>query len=181
MHCCATKPFTLTLCRDSASWSIAPTLLPLLPPTCWHISQRRKWSWRAFSVLHTLQIYPPQRPILPGDVRAQAEHDATELRQRLGLGINPVPDIVILLEMELGVRVYVRKLDAEISGLFVYDEALGPCILLNANHSRERRTQSAGHECGHFLSARRNAEILYRDKTESSREERYASAFGRAF
>ena len=126
-------------------------------------------------------VLPPQRPILPGDVRAQAEHDATELRQRLGLGINPVPDIVILLEMELGVRVYVRKLDAKISGLFVYDEALGPCILLNANHSRERRTQSAGHECGHFLSARRNAEILYRDKTESSREERYASAFGRAF
>jgi DNA-binding XRE family transcriptional regulator len=30
--------------------------------------------------------YPPERPILRGNVRVQAEHDATELRQRLGLG-----------------------------------------------------------------------------------------------
>jgi transcriptional regulator with XRE-family HTH domain len=31
--------------------------------------------------------YPPERPILPGDVVAQAENDAMELRLRLGLGI----------------------------------------------------------------------------------------------
>jgi Zn-dependent peptidase ImmA (M78 family)/DNA-binding XRE family transcriptional regulator len=125
--------------------------------------------------------YPPERPILRGDVRAQAEHDATELRDRLGLGIRPVPDIVTLLEMEFGVRVYVRRLDSRISGLFAYDEALGPCILLNANHPRERRTQSAAHECGHFVSSRRSAEILHRNELENTREERYANAFGRAF
>src|ERR1017187_1122244 len=45
--------------------------------------------------------YPPERPILRGDVRAQAEQDAMELRQRLGLGVSPVPDIVTLLELEL--------------------------------------------------------------------------------
>lgn len=125
--------------------------------------------------------YPPERPILHGDVRAQAEHDATELRHRLGLGIRPVPDIVTLLEMEIGVRVYIRRLDSRISGLFAYDEALGPCILLNANHPRERRTQSAAHECGHFVSSRRSAEILHRNEPENTREERYANAFGRAF
>jgi Zn-dependent peptidase ImmA (M78 family) len=125
--------------------------------------------------------YPPERPILPGDVRAQAEHDATQLRHSLGLGARPVPDISTLLEMELGVRVYVRRLDSGISGLFAYDEALGACILLNASHPRERRTQSAGHETGHFVSTRRCAEILYRHEKESTREERYANAFGRAF
>jgi Zn-dependent peptidase ImmA (M78 family)/DNA-binding XRE family transcriptional regulator len=125
--------------------------------------------------------YPPERPILRGDVRAQAEQDAAELRQRLGLGINPVPDIITLLELELGVRVYVRKLDGRISGLFAYDEALGPCMLLNANHRRERRTQTAAHECGHFVSTRRQPEILREDEPEVSREERYANAFGRAF
>jgi Zn-dependent peptidase ImmA (M78 family)/DNA-binding XRE family transcriptional regulator len=125
--------------------------------------------------------YPPERPILRGDVRAQAEQDATELRQRLGLGISPVSDIVTLLELELGVRVYVRRFDPRISGLFAYDEALGPCILLNANHPRDRRTQSAAHECGHFLSTRREPEILHKDDAENSREERYANAFGRAF
>jgi Zn-dependent peptidase ImmA (M78 family)/DNA-binding XRE family transcriptional regulator len=125
--------------------------------------------------------YPPERPVLRGDVRAQAEQDATELRQRLGLGMSPVPDIVTLLELELGVRVYVRRLDGKISGLFAYDEALGPCILLNANHPRDRRTQSAAHECGHFVSTRREPEILHNHEHENSREERYANAFGRAF
>ena len=125
--------------------------------------------------------YPPERPILRGDVRAQAEQDATELRQRLGLGNSPVPDIVTLFEMELGVRVYIRRLDSKISGLFAYDEVLGPCMLLNANHPRDRRTQSAAHECGHFVSTRREPEILHNYETDNSREERYANSFARAF
>ena len=125
--------------------------------------------------------YPPERPILPGDVRAQAEQDATELRQRLGLGVGAVPDIVTLLEMEFGIRVYIRRFDGRISGLFAYDEALGACMLLNANHPRDRRNQTAGHETGHFISTRRQAEILHTDETENSREERYANAFARAF
>ncbi len=125
--------------------------------------------------------YPPERPILRGDVRAQAEHDALELRQRLGLGNSPIADIVTLLELELGVRMYIRRLDSKISGLFAYDEALGPCMLLNANHPRDRRTQSVAHECGHFVSTRREPEILHSYDSENSREERYANAFGRAF
>lgn len=125
--------------------------------------------------------YPPERPLLRGDVRVQAEQDALDLRQRFGLGIGPILDIVSLLELEMGVRVYIRKLDAKISGLFAYDETLGPCMLLNANHPRERRVQSAAHETGHFLSTRREAEILHSNEASTSREERYASAFGRSF
>jgi Zn-dependent peptidase ImmA (M78 family)/DNA-binding XRE family transcriptional regulator len=127
------------------------------------------------------QNYPPERPLLRGDIRAQAEQDALELRQRLGLGMSPIPDIVTLLEMELGVRVYIRRFDGKISGLFAFDDALGPCILLNANHPRERRTQSAAHETGHFISTRREPEVLHSYETENSREERYANAFGRSF
>jgi Zn-dependent peptidase ImmA (M78 family)/DNA-binding XRE family transcriptional regulator len=125
--------------------------------------------------------YPPERQILRGDVKAQAEHDALELRQRFGLGNAPITDIVTLLEMEMGVRVYVRRVDGRISGLFAYDEDLGPCILLNANHPRERRTQSAAHECGHLVSTRNMPEVLHTDEVMTSREERYADAFGRAF
>lgn len=125
--------------------------------------------------------YPPERPLLPGDVRAQAEQDATELRQRLGLGIAPISNLVTLLEMELGVRVYVRRIDGRISGVFAYDDALGPCMLLNANHPRERRNHSGGHETGHFISTRREPEVLHQDEVENSREERYANAFARAF
>lgn len=125
--------------------------------------------------------YPPERPLLPGDVRAQAEQDATELRQRLGLGSAPISNLVTLLEMELGVRVYVRRVDGRISGVFAYDDALGPCMLLNANHPLERRNHSGGHETGHFISTRREPEVLHQDEVENSREERYANAFARAF
>lgn len=125
--------------------------------------------------------YPPERTILPGDVQTQAENDATELRHWLGLGLAPVRDVVSLLELDIGVRVYVRPLDPSISGLFAYDEAIGACILLNANHTRARRAQSAGHELGHFLATRRKAEVYHSDLDDSSREERYANAFARAF
>ena len=130
--------------------------------------------------INRVRNYPPERPLLPGDVRAQAEQDASELRQRLGLGLAPISDIVTLLEMELGIRVFVRRFDGRISGLFAYDEELGACMLLNANHPRERRAQTAGHETGHFISTRTKPEILHEGEEDNSREERYAHAYGRA-
>lgn len=125
--------------------------------------------------------YPAERPLLPGDVARQAEHDALELRQRIGLGLGPVQDIITLLEFEFGVRVYVRRFDGRISGLFAYEEGIGACILLNANHPRERRTQSAAHELGHLVATRREPEVLQEAAPGRSPEERYADTFGRAF
>lgn len=124
--------------------------------------------------------YPPERPLLPGDVRLQAEHDAAEMRQRLGIGTAPIKDIITLLEMELGVRVYIRRFDGRVSGVFAFDDNLGPCMLLNANHPRERRTLSAGHETGHLVATRRDPEILHLEESENTREERYANAFATA-
>lgn len=125
--------------------------------------------------------YPPERPILRGDVRAQAEADAQELRQWLGLGQAPVRDLTGLLEIDLGVRVYVRRLDPGVSGLFAHDDRMGACMLLNADHPPERRTLSGGHGLGHLVSTRRRAEILHADGQGGSPGERYANAFGLAF
>jgi Zn-dependent peptidase ImmA (M78 family) len=124
---------------------------------------------------------PPERPILPGDVGLQAEQDAIELRQSLGLGLAPVHDMVALLELQLGARVFVRRLPPRISGLYAYVEEPGACILLNASHPRDRRAQTAAHELGHFISTRRSPDALYEGSPEASREERYANAFARAF
>lgn len=123
---------------------------------------------------------PPERPILPGNVQAQAEEDAFELRQWLGIGDAPVHDVISMLELQLGARVFVRRLDAKISGLYAYDDGAGPCILLNAAHPRERRAQTAAHEIGHYVSTRRSPDSLYEGSPEQSREERYANAFARA-
>lgn len=125
--------------------------------------------------------YPPERPILTGDVRAQAEQDAQELRHWLGLGLSPIPDVLSVLELQLGVRVYLRRLEGKISGLFAYDDAVGACILINAYHPKERRNQSAAHELAHFISTRNQPEYYSYQKFENSREERYADTFARAF
>ena len=124
---------------------------------------------------------PPERVLLPGDVRTQAENDATELRQKLGLGLAPVRDLMNLLEFDLGIRLYLRRLAPQVSGLFAFDDRVGSCMLLNADHPRGRRVQTAAHELGHLVSNRRSPDVQYRDRGESSREERYANAFGRAF
>ncbi len=114
--------------------------------------------------------YPPERPILPGEVRTQAEQDAQELRDWLGLGLGPITDIVSILDLQLGIRVYVRPLQGKVSGLFAYDEAVGACILLNANHPYERLAQTGAHELAHVVSTRRQPEVLTEDERFTSRE-----------
>ena len=99
--------------------------------------------------------YPRERRILPGDVRAQAEQDAQDLRIWLGLGAGPVKDVVSMVDLDLGIRVYLQPLDSRISGLFAYDDAVGACMLLNASHPIGRRTYTVAHELGHFTSTRR--------------------------
>lgn len=125
--------------------------------------------------------YPPERPILPGDLYIQAEQNAQELRDWLGLGPGPITDIVSILDLQLGVRVYVRRLPGKIAGLFAYDERAGACILLNVGHPHGRLTQSAVHEAAHFISMRRQPEVLTEDEAFASREEHYANIFQRCF
>ena len=126
--------------------------------------------------------HPPERPILArGDVKSQAEQDAAEFRQWLGLGMRPVRDIVGLLELELGARVYIRPIDHGIMGLFAYDSAVGACFLLNAGHPGDRRATAAARALGHLVATRRKPEILFDDVDDNSLAGRHANAFARAF
>jgi Zn-dependent peptidase ImmA (M78 family)/transcriptional regulator with XRE-family HTH domain len=131
--------------------------------------------------IHRVRNYPQQHPILPGDVRVQAEQDAFEVRQWLGLGLGPVADVAALLELQLGVRVFVRKLESRISGLYAFDDVVGACILFNASHPRSRRNYTAAHELGHLVSTRDESEALLEDSPDQARDERYADTFARAF
>ena len=125
--------------------------------------------------------YPPTRPLLPSDVRLQAENDATELRQWLGLALAPVRDVMSLLELDIGVRLSVRPLDTRVSGLFAYEDGVGAYILLNARHPRERQAQTGVHDLGPLTSRRQTLDVCRFDQHYDSREERYANVFGRAF
>ncbi|MDX0624222.1 ImmA/IrrE family metallo-endopeptidase [Sinorhizobium medicae] len=127
--------------------------------------------------------YPPERGINEGDAVALGEAHARDLRAWLGLGSGPIPDIFSVIEHGLGVRLYQRRLSSQsrVAGLFTYDDNVGACILLNANHPLPRRVQTAAHEIGHFYGTRQMPEVLEEDEKFLSRDERYANAFGRAF
>lgn len=131
--------------------------------------------------IQRLSNLPPERPLLPGDVRKQAEIDAHELRQRMGLGQGPMHNVFAFLELDLGIRVYTHPLKNNVSGLFAYDDAVGACILINSNHRYERQVQTSVHELGHTVSARRRPDVCHDAFQYNSREERYAVAFGPAF
>lgn len=127
--------------------------------------------------------YPPEKGISQGDVFEIAEKHAQEFRQFLGIGAGPINDIFLLIEFTLGIRLYQRRLSSKskVAGLFTFDEQVGACILINANHPYQRRVQSAAHELGHFIGTRKNPEVLETDEKFLSRDEKYAHAFGRAF
>jgi Zn-dependent peptidase ImmA (M78 family)/DNA-binding XRE family transcriptional regulator len=125
--------------------------------------------------------YPPPVRINPRIVHQQAEDAANSLRARLGVGLGPIPDLIGLLEVELGLRIFFRPLPSRISGLYAYDPAIGACVLINANHDWKRRVQTAIHETGHFVSDRSHADILDGDEVSLSIEERFAKRFGSAF
>jgi len=124
---------------------------------------------------------PQERPLLPGDVRKQAERDAAELRERLGLGQGPVRNAFALLELDMGIRLYAHPLPANVSGLFAFDEKVGACVLLNSSHRYERQVQTAIHELGHIVSARHRPDVCDERFQVNSREERYAITFAPAF
>ena len=125
--------------------------------------------------------YPEERGISSGNVEKLGETHAQELRQWLGLGGGPIADIFSVIEISIGIRLFQRQLDTEISGLFVFDERVGACILLNSAHPVQRRTYSAAHELGHFIGTRHSPETHRQNEQFLSREERYADEFGRSF
>lgn len=82
----------------------------------------------------------------------EAEKLATEVRGAWELGVNPIPNMTQLLERH-GIKVLLLPLPESVSGLTCMvhrpDEDPVPCIVVNQNHSLERRRLSLAHELFH--------------------------------
>ena len=125
--------------------------------------------------------YPPPVQIRAGQLFNQAEDAATSIRQRLGIGLSPITDMVSLVELDLGVRIFVRPFAGSVSGVYAYDAEVGACILINANRPRVHRTSTIAHETGHFASDRAVTDVYEDDELPTTLEERFANNFASAF
>jgi Zn-dependent peptidase ImmA (M78 family)/transcriptional regulator with XRE-family HTH domain len=111
-----------------------------------------------------------------------AEQVAAAERNRLGLGDGPVPNLRDLLETDVGMRIFQIALPVRVSGLFIFTEEMGACIALQRQHPPGRRLWSLCHEYAHFLVHRYEAEVtVLRSESRSSRKERFADSFAKAF
>ena len=86
-----------------------------------------------------------------GDV----EDLASRLREKWNLGKDPIPDMTELLE-ERGIKVFVLALPSSVSGLTCLVSRPGheshvPAIVVNADHTVERRRLTLTHELAHRL------------------------------
>ncbi len=126
--------------------------------------------------------YPPARRIDHLDPAEAAEDLAVEERNRLGIGDGPVQRLREVLEVDVGLTIFIEPLPSRVAGLFVYVDSLGGCIALNANHPSERRRWTLAHEYAHFLVSRDRAEVtLVSHRRQAPETERFADAFAANF
>lgn len=128
------------------------------------------------------QNYPPEYQVTNMPLKAAAESIAIAERQRLGLGDSPISRLRDILEQDVGLRIFYLKMPSKYSGVYSYDERLGGCIAINANHPEERRRWSLAHEYLHFLAHRRKAVLEFEGQYQRVPEsERLADTFPKYF
>jgi len=128
------------------------------------------------------QNYPSEYEVTNMPLKAAAESIAIAERQRLGLGDSPISRLRDILEQDVGLRIFYLKMPSKYSGVYSYDEQLGGCMAINANHPEERRRWSLAHEYLHFLAHRRKAVLEFEGQYQRVPEsERLADTFPKYF
>lgn len=132
--------------------------------------------------VHVARAYPPTQVITKAHLAQQANEIAQDARHRLGLSPHgPIQGLVELLETHFFFRILVRELPSKVSGAFVFDDATGPCVLLNRRHPVSRQRWTLAHELGHFLTTRSQADITLTTESSGNIAERFANVFANAF
>lgn len=126
--------------------------------------------------------YLPARSISHLNPWQAGEDLATEERNRLGVGDGPIRPLREVLEIEVGLRVFLLPLPRQVAGLFVYVDELGGCIGVNNSHPAERRRWTMAHEYAHYLVTRDRAEVTpVTQRRQAPESERFADAFAANF
>jgi Zn-dependent peptidase ImmA (M78 family)/DNA-binding XRE family transcriptional regulator len=128
------------------------------------------------------RAYPPIYETTGSSPEQAAEEIAIAERNRLGIGDGPISNLRDRLETDIGLRIFYFAMPPKVSGVFAYNDVLGGCVGINANHPRDRRNWSLSHEYGHFLTTRYRAEITFlSERKRHSAHERFADTFAENF
>ena len=124
-------------------------------------------------------------PVSKGAAITQGERLAERERQALGLGMEPVRNVLALLAQQ-GVRIGpIRSLDNKnIDGLYFESEDLGACIGINLRPSDQTGSRAAftgAHEYAHCLLRDRQRELFSFGAPDGDLQEVRANAFAAAF
>jgi Zn-dependent peptidase ImmA (M78 family)/transcriptional regulator with XRE-family HTH domain len=132
--------------------------------------------------LPLVKSYPPPYETSKSTPEQAADEIAAAERNRLGIGDGPISNLRDRFENDVGLRIFYFPMSAKISGVFAYNDTLGACVGINANHPLDRRHWSLAHEYGHFLTNRFHAEITFlADRKRNSAVERFADTFAENF
>ena len=131
------------------------------------------------------QSYPLEYKVTNMPIKAAAESIAVAERQRLGLGDGPIPRLRDILEQDVGLRIFYLKMPQKYSEVYSYNEQLGGCMAINANHPEDRRRWSMAHGYLHFLAHRRKPEFHFDELDKQYQRvpesEQLAETFSRYF
>ncbi|NEN93318.1 MAG: ImmA/IrrE family metallo-endopeptidase [Okeania sp. SIO3H1] len=129
------------------------------------------------------QNYPREYEVSGMPIERTAEAIALEERQRLGLGDGPIPLLRDTLEQTVGLRIFYLKMPSKYSEMYTYDEKLGGCMAINANHPEERRRWSLAYGYLHFLAHRLTSVVgsIERPYQKMPESEQLAEAFPKYF
>jgi Zn-dependent peptidase ImmA (M78 family)/transcriptional regulator with XRE-family HTH domain len=108
------------------------------------------------------------------------EHVAVEERRRLGLGLAPLGDVSSLIEAQ-GVRTGTVSMPDSVSGLTISHPKVGPFVVINERHSRERRRFSWCHEYAHVLLDKDAIGMVSRESERNDLREVRANSFAANF
>ena len=111
---------------------------------------------------------------IPAYQYADPEEAAIEIRSKWGLGEQPIPSMVRLLELH-GVRVFSVFEESRDIDAFSFWRDDTPYVFLNTRTSSERSRMDAAHELGHLILHSRQASRTSRVEEEEAM--RFASAF----
>ena len=119
------------------------------------------------------QAQTPRQAIVQGMQTAEAE------RRRLGLGDEPVADLVGLIDAN-GVRTATLDMPVSVSGIMLIDAEAGTLIAVNRSQHILRRRFSLAHEYGHSLLDRTEGPLVSRSDDRNDLREVRANAFASA-